>query len=183
MPKKKQKEPEESDEEEEEKEEEEESELEEEIEDVEINEGQFRRFLTTQSTAPVLERTIQQPLDNSLEEEIEAATPSKKEEEKEKYEPQPDYEERVDYEEQVIEGQRQEISRDRVSQVPRVSSINFETVGRQRQMPGQQTGLVSPEELTSSSDDYEPLKPKKSQRFRGEKTSFQENLERRYETK
>ena len=84
-----------------------------------------------------------------------------------------------------IKGQR-EITPEMASQVTPVSFINAERVRREGIVPRQEFHMSSPIEMPSastSSEEYDLIKTKKSKRFRGETTAFQEDLERRYEIK
>ena len=168
----------------EEQEKEEESELEQEVEEQETpSRSKFNQFLQTKSSAPILERVTQGEPEEviSLEKGIETTPIEKKEEPETKYEEAAKYDVESEYQ-QSIKRQR-EITADMVSQVAPAPTIDLQRVGREPTMPGQEFQMRTPAEMPeapTSSEEYDIIKKRKP-RFTGEKTPFQEKLEKRYE--
>lgn len=156
------------------------------IEEVEEQESasltKFSNFLKTKSPANVLEKLSQEDAKNiSLENEIGVAPKEKKEEKK--YEEAIKYSIEEDY--QSAMKRQREITPDMISQVASIPQIDFQKAGRGRIMPGQEFHMRAPAEMPKApqSEKYDIVNAKKSRRFEGETTAFQEKLERRYENK
>jgi len=159
---------------------EEESELEEEVEEQEIpNISRFRQFIEVKSSgAPILERVTQEePEITSLEQGMGVTPVSEKKEELErKYEETLRYDIESQYQESLK--RQREITPEMISQVAPVSTIDLETVGRERIVPGSEFHMSTPAEMPTapaSKEEYDIVPVKKSKKFRGETTNFQEN--------
>ncbi len=156
-----------------------ESELEEQVTKQETPfKSELNQFIRIKESTPVLEREIKEP-EPTLEQEVGFAP---KEEEKErKYDETIKYNLESEYQEGVK--RKKEISSENEFQMPSLSSINLERVGRERTLPIQEFHLQTPSEMIKieNAEKYDLLKPGKSKKFASEKTSFQEDLERRYE--
>ena len=164
------------------KEKDEKSELVEEVEEEETpNISKFSQFIEVKPRAPVLEREIKEEIP-TLEQEVGGPAPKEKEQER-KYEETVKYDVESEYQESLK--RQREITPEMISQVAPVSSIDLERVGRKRIRPGQEFHMGPPVEMPSAppSEEYDIVPVKKSKKFRGEKTAFQEGLERRYDTK
>ena len=162
------------------------SELEEEVEKQEIsNQSGFSQFVQVRSAPPTLGRVIQkEPEITSLEQGIGITPISGKKEPERKYDETEKYDIESEYQESIK--RQREITPGMVSQIAPISPIDLRRVGRERIIPGQEFHMGAPAEMPpapTSSEEYELIKVKKSKRFKGEKTLFQENLERRYEIK
>ncbi len=162
------------------------SELEQEVEIQEIpDQSRFKQFLQLKPKAPVLERVTQEePEITSLEKGMEITPVSGKKPPERKYDETVKYDIESKYQESIK--RQREITPDMVSQIAPISPIDLRRVGRERRIPGQEFHMTSPAEMPSapvSQEEYDIIKAKKSKRFIGETTTFQEDLARRYEIK
>ena len=169
-----------------EKPEEKESELEEEVELQELpSRDTLKQFIQIKSAPPVLEMVTQEePETTSLEQGIEITPVSEKRESERKYDETIKYDIEAEYQESIKK--QREITPEMTSQVAPVASIDLERVGREQVMPGQEFHMGAPVGMPAaptSQEEYDIVKVKKSKKFRGETTAFQEDLERRYDVK
>jgi len=158
-----------------------ESELIEEVkkqEPVQINKVQ--NLLETKPSTPILERVVQKP-EVTLEEEI--GFTSKKQEKREiKYDKTLKYDLEAEYLESLKK--QREMTSGEISHTPSVSRVNTQKVGRERIIPGQEFHMKPFIEMPESfKEEYDIVSMKKTKKFQGETTAFQEQLERRYDIK
>lgn len=179
------------------KEEEEESELEEEIEEKpEIDTEKLNELLESQVTeepkrmqgmqivrgSPSLEQVeVANRPTISLEDEMELQGPiSRKKDDEIKYES-------VSLEDYQNPNKKEDKQYQEGSETISASSnVRMETLGRQPERMGREFHISQPEELSNkpaSVRDYELIHAEKSDEFKGEKTAFQEQLDRRYKIK
>lgn len=170
---------------EEEDSEEEESELEEEVEEEpEVDTQKLQSLLQTnvRTSSPVLEQVeVDQGPNFSLEQGLEQDTTFNKKEDDTKYEtikdPSQDYED---------PSKRKQGSSGEFTPISASSHIDMASVGRQQERIGQEFHMTTPEELShhpESARNYEAMQPNSSGKFEGEKTQFQEEMDKRYEIK
>ncbi len=181
-----------------EKEEVEESELEEELEEEpeidveklnELLESQVKKEPEVVEETPIVRRgspslekvEIARGPNFSLEQGVELETPSIGKKEDTKYEtikdPSEDYERNPNKKENIqYEGEPEAISAS--------SNIDMTNVGRGPERMGQEFHMRTPDELGKTPEsvrNYEAIQAKRSEEFKGEKTAFQEQMERKYE--
>lgn len=166
------------------KESEEKSELESELEEQEpIIPSKFQSLLQTKSSAPVLETITQEEPEATLEQEVGFIPTTKEKEPERKYSDTLKYDSGAEYQESVK--RQRETNPDIISPGSPAPSVDLQKVGRERSLPGREVSFKSPFEMseTTSAEDYELVSVKKSKKFQRETTTFQENLERRYDHK
>ena len=178
------------------KKDEEESELEEEVEEKpEIDTEKLNELLETQPReesesmpgmpilrggSPSLERMEIGGEPVSLEDQVELAGPvSKKKDDKVEYEKAQDPSD--DYQDPSKNKEYQE----GVQAISAQSHVDMQSLGRGPERMGREFQMSQPDgmETPQTVGDYHSLEAKKSDDFKGEKTNFQEQLERRYQFK